>query len=65
VDAAHRFDASRALHVLPVDFDVGMGSYGIATLEGQQLTPACLRFIEVLREEAGRSPAARRPRAAR
>jgi DNA-binding transcriptional LysR family regulator len=52
IEVAQQFAAKQMLRVLPVAFDCGLGSYGIATPEGQLHSPACARFIAVLREEA-------------
>lgn len=52
VEVAGHYEAKGLLRSLPVPFDCGLGSYGIATLEGQLPSPACERFIAVLREEA-------------
>lgn len=52
IEVAQQFEAKKMLRALPVDFDCGLGSYGIATPEGHLSSPACARFIEVLREEA-------------
>jgi DNA-binding transcriptional LysR family regulator len=63
VEVARQFAAKGMLRVLAIDFDCGLGNYGIATSEAQLLSPACSRFIEVLREEARRltqAPAKRR-----
>jgi hypothetical protein len=54
VEVAQQFAAKGMLRVLAIDFDCGLGNYGIATSEAQLLSPACSRFIEVLREEAHR-----------
>jgi hypothetical protein len=48
VEAAWQFAAKGMLRVLAIDFDCGLGNYGIATSEAQLLSPACSRFIEVL-----------------
>jgi DNA-binding transcriptional LysR family regulator len=47
--------AGSAVRVLPVALDIGLGAYGIVTLDGHQLSPASQRFIEALREEAART----------
>ena len=63
VEVAQQFAAKGMLRVLAIDFDCGLGNYGIATSEAQLLSPACSRFIDVLREEARRlsqAPSARR-----
>jgi DNA-binding transcriptional LysR family regulator len=54
IEVAQQFATKQMLHVLPVAFDCGLGSYGIATPEGHAPSPACARFIELLREEARR-----------
>ncbi len=60
IEVAQQFAVKQMLQVLPVAFDCGLGSYGIATPEGRLPSPACARFIEVLREEARRHSGHRR-----
>lgn len=52
-DAADGLAAGGGVRMLPVPLDIGLGAYGIVMLDGQEPTPACLRFIEALREETG------------
>lgn len=51
---ARHYEAKGLPRPLPVPFDCGLASYGIATLEGQLPSPACERFIAALRDEARR-----------
>ena len=46
--------AGDAVCVLPVNLQIGLGVYGIVTLDGQELPPAGLRFVAALSEEAAR-----------
>jgi hypothetical protein len=46
--------AGDAVCVLPVNLQIGLGAYGIVTLDGQELPPAGLRFVAALSEEAAR-----------
>ena len=54
VDTALGLASAGALQVLPVALDLGLGAYGVVTLDGHQLSPAAERFLEALRHEAGR-----------
>jgi len=56
-EAARGLGPAGALRVLPVRLDLGLGAYGVVTLDGHELSPVSARFIEALREEArGKRP---------